>query len=42
MFVKGLVTHTMFTLAPFQRTKGFLGWGREQARQASAIVTLQQ
>ena len=40
--VKGLVIHTMLTLAPLQHTKGLLGWCREQAGQASAIVALYQ
>ena len=33
---------TMFALAALQYTKRLLGWSREQAGQASAIVTLQQ
>jgi len=42
VLVKGLVIHTVLTLAPLQHTKGLLGWGREQAGQASAIVALYQ
>jgi len=40
VLVKGLVIHTVFTLAPLQYTEGLLGWGGEQAGQARAIVTL--